>query len=51
MKREFYIDTPLGKLNVYAKADEDRPGDFPGVYIDLANTTGANDVRLHAKRP
>ena len=35
MKREFYIDTPLGKLKVWAKHDTDNPEDFPGVYVDL----------------
>lgn len=35
MKREFYIDTPLGKLRVWAKHDVDSALDFPGVNIDL----------------
>jgi len=34
-KREFYVDTPLGKLHVYAKTEDDNPDDFPGVYVDL----------------
>ena len=34
-KRQFYIDTPLGKLKVYAKAETDTSEEFPGVYIDL----------------
>lgn len=34
-KREFFIDTPLGRLKVWAKHDKDTPEDFPGVYIDL----------------
>lgn len=33
-KREFFIDTPLGKLRVYAKHNEDSPDDFPGVFVD-----------------
>ena len=35
MKREFFIDTPLGKLKVWAKHETDSPDDFPGVYVDL----------------
>lgn len=35
MKRCFYIDTPLGKLRVYAKHDEDCAADYPGVFIDF----------------
>lgn len=35
MKREFYVDTPLGKLKVWAKYEEDTADDFPGVYIDI----------------
>lgn len=34
-KREFYIDTPLGKLKVYAKSAVDHPEEYPGVYVDL----------------
>ena len=34
-KREFFIDTPMGKLKVYAKSDKDTAENFPGVYIDL----------------
>lgn len=34
-KREFYIETPLGKLKVWAKHDIDCATDFPGVYVDL----------------
>ena len=34
-KREFHIDTPLGKLKVYSKHDKDYPKDFPGVFVDL----------------
>lgn len=33
--REFYVDTPMGKLKVYAKTPVDNPDDFPGVFIDL----------------
>lgn len=35
MKREFIIDTPLGKLRVSAKHDRDCTADYPGVYVDL----------------
>lgn len=34
-KREFFVDTPLGKLHVYAKHETDSPEDFPGVFVDL----------------
>lgn len=33
--REFYVNTPNGKLKVYAKHDTDTPEDFPGVFVDL----------------
>ena len=35
MKREYYVETPLGNLKVWAKHDTDSPEDFPGVYVDL----------------
>ena len=35
MEREFFIDTPLGKLHVWAKHDKDFADDYPGVYIDI----------------
>ena len=34
-KREFYINTPVGKLHVYAKHEKDNPKDFPGVFVDI----------------
>lgn len=42
-KRVFYVDTPFGKLKVWAKHDTsigefDDPEDYPGVYIDLVRT-------------
>lgn len=37
-RREFYVDTPLGKLRVYAKYDCDKAEDYPGVYIDFVRT-------------
>ena len=30
-KKEFYIDTPIGKLHVYEKPDID----YVGIYVDL----------------
>jgi len=33
--RRFFIDTPVGKLVVYAKQDEDQPENYPGVYVDI----------------
>ena len=35
MKREFYVDTPLGKLHIYAQYDTDNADDYPGVYVDM----------------
>lgn len=39
-KREFIIETPLGKLKVYAKHATDTPEDYPGVYVDLVRDNG-----------
>ena len=39
-KREFEIETPLGKLRVYAKHETDTPADYPGVFVDLITPTG-----------
>ena len=33
--REFFVDTPFGKIKVYAKTNVDDPDDYPGVYVDL----------------
>lgn len=33
--REFFVDTPMGKLKVYAKHKKDTPEDFPGVFVDF----------------
>lgn len=44
--REFFVDTPLGKLKVWAKHKTDDPEDFPGVYVDLAGKDGEEDVCL-----
>lgn len=36
MERDFFVDTPLGTLHVYAKHSiTDLPADYPGVYVDL----------------
>ena len=35
LKRIFFVDTPLGKLKVWAKHSTDTPEDFPGVFVDL----------------
>jgi len=45
MKREFIIDTPLGKLRVWAKHDQDCLVDFPGVYVDFLQD-GKDDALL-----
>ncbi len=34
-KRCFEVETPLGRLKVYAKQENDVPEDYPGVYVDL----------------
>lgn len=44
-KREFYVETPLGKLKVWAKHEVDCAPDFPGVYIDLVRD-GEDDEML-----
>lgn len=43
--REFYIDTPLGKLKVWSKHKTDHVEDFPGVYVDLVHD-GQDDEML-----
>lgn len=37
MKREFYVDTLLGRLKVWAKHETDTPNDYPGVFIDFVD--------------
>ena len=44
MNREFYIDTPLGKLKVWAKHKIDNAVDFPGVYVDLVRDGMDDDM-------
>lgn len=44
--REFYVDTPLGKLHVYTNTDDDCPESFPGVYVELVNDTFEYDELL-----
>ena len=39
-KREFYVETPLGKLHVWAKQERDCADNFPGVYIDYIAPDG-----------
>ena len=39
--RRFVIETPLGKLEVYAKHDKsDCAEDYPGVFIDFVRVYG-----------
>ena len=45
MVREFYVDTPLGKLKVWSKHETDNADDFPGVYIDIVRD-GLDDDML-----
>lgn len=43
--RCFVVETPLGKLRVYAKHDNrDCAADYPGVYIDYVREDGATVV-------
>ena len=44
--REFSIDTPLGRLRVWAKHKIDTAEDFPGVYIDLVGSDNGCDDML-----
>ena len=34
------MDTPLGKLKIYAKHEKDCPADYPGVYVDFVEPSG-----------
>lgn len=34
-KRVFFVDTPIGRIKVWAKYLDDNSDDFPGVYIDF----------------
>lgn len=45
MERDFFVDTPLGKLHVHAKHDTDNAADYPGVYVDLVRD-GHDDEML-----
>ena len=52
VRREFTVDTPVGRLKISAKSDygnpaaitsqEDNPDDFPGVYVDLVMPNGSD---------
>lgn len=44
MKREFYVDTPLGKLHIHAKHDTDNATDYPGVYVDLVRDNHEDEM-------
>ena len=39
-KREFFVDTPLGKIKVYSKHEKDCARDYPGVYVDFLGSDG-----------
>lgn len=43
--REFFVETPLGLLKVWAKHDVDLSLDYPGVYVDLVRE-GEDDICL-----
>lgn len=36
MAKEFYVNTPIGKIRVCAKYDGDAPDDYPGIYVEWA---------------
>ena len=43
--RCFVVETPLGKLEIYAKHDKsDCAEDYPGVYIDLCGVRSEQGV-------
>lgn len=44
MKREFDVETPLGKLHISAKSNVDCVDGYPGVYVNLL--TGGEDVLI-----
>ena len=44
--RRFFVETPEGLIRVQAKTDNDDPSDYPGVYIDLINSTFRDDGLL-----
>lgn len=46
-KREFFVDTPLGKLRVWAKhPNGDSPADYPGVFVDFIPKDGTDHILL-----
>lgn len=48
-RREFFVDTPIEKLRVYAKSEADSAADYPGVYVDLIpNGRGGDDGKMLA---
>lgn len=42
-ERMFYIDTPIGRIKVWAKHSVDDPEDYPGVYIDVIPNGNRDD--------
>ena len=42
-KRVFYVDTPIGKIKVWAKYENDQMDDYPGVYIDFIPSGQADE--------
>lgn len=44
--REFFVETPLGMLRVYAKYENDCADDFPGVYVELMRDEIAPEENL-----
>ena len=44
-KREFFVDTPIGPLHIYAKHEGvDSLDDYPGVYIDIVKADGSSEL-------
>ncbi len=46
MERSFEVNTPFGKLKVYAKQEDDVPENFPGVFIDLIPAESDDTILL-----
>ena len=45
IKREFVVNTPLGRIRIKAKHKVvDCPDDYPGVYIDLLDDSGGYEM-------
>lgn len=41
---EFFVDTPYGKLKVYAKIEKDTPKDCPSVFVDWIHDIDGKEI-------